>query len=350
MNIELNGKKVAIIGSGPSGLVVAKQLVSLGYDITIFEAFHKGGGVLAYGIPEYRLPKQLIKDEIKYLKFLGAKFNFNTRIGKDLTLDDLKLMGYDAIFIGIGICKPMRLRMEGQDLENVIDAQDYLKRVNMVKSYGYTERIYPLPRGKHVTIIGAGNVAMDAARTARRLGSETVTIIYRRALEQAPACKKEIHEAQEEDILFQFLTNPVEFIGDQNGKVQEMEVIKMELGEPDASGRARPIPIKNSNYKITSDLVIVAIGNEADDMLTSSCSDIEVGKWGNIEIDENGKTNLEGIYAGGDIVTGADTVASAIVAAKRAANNIHMDLIKKDRDIKSSIVNYYYLETVNDLF
>ena len=350
INIEPNGKRVAIIGSGPSGLVVAKQLVSLGYDITIYEAFRKGGGVLAYGIPEYRLPKQLIADEIKYLKSLGVKFNYNTMIGKDLKLDSLKLMGYDAIFIGIGVCKPMRLRMEGQDLENVINAQDYLKRVNMVKSYGYSERLYPLPRGKHVTIIGGGNVAMDAARSARRLGSETVTIVYRRALEQAPACKKEIHDAQEEDVIFQFLTNPVEFVGDQNGRVKEMEVIKMQLGEPDASGRARPIPINDSNYRIATDLVIVAIGNEVDEMLTSSCSDIEVSKWGNIEIDENGKTNLEGIYAGGDIVTGADTVASAIVAAKRAANNIHVDLIKKDREIKSSIVNYYYLETVDDLF
>ncbi len=350
MNIEPNGKKVAIIGSGPSGLVVAKQLVSLGYDITIFEAFHKGGGVLAYGIPEYRLPKQLIKDEIKYLRSLGVKFIYNHRIGKHLTFDDLNLMGYDAIFIGIGVCKPMRLRMEGQDLENVINAQDYLKRVNMVKSYGYSEKLYPLPRGKHVTIIGGGNVAMDAARSARRLGSETVTIVYRRALEQAPACKKEIHDAQEEDIIFQFLTNPVEFVGDQNGKVKEMEVIKMRLGEPDASGRARPIPINDSNYRIATDLVIIAIGNEADELLTSSCSDIEVGKWGNIEIDENGKTNLEGIYAGGDIVTGADTVASAIVAAKRAANNIHVDLIKKDKEIKRNIVNYYYLETINDLF
>ena len=350
INIEPNGKKIAIIGSGPAGLVVAKELVSLGYDITIYEAFNKGGGVLAYGIPEYRLPKRFIKDEIKYLKFLGVKFKYNTLIGKDLTLDDLKLMGYEAIFIGIGICKPIRLRIEGQDLENVIDAQEYFKNVNMVKSYGYSERLYPIPRGKNVTVIGGGNVAMDAARTARRLGSETVIIVYRRALEQVPACKSEILDAEEEDVLFQFLTNPVEFIGDINSKVKEMEVIKMRLGEPDASGRAKPIPIKNSNYKITTDLVIIAIGNEADDKLMSSCSEIEVGKWGNIEIDEYGRTNLEGIYAGGDIVTGADTVASAIVAAKRTARNIDMHLRKREKEINSSIVNYYYLETVNDLF
>jgi len=340
INAIPNGKKVAIVGSGPSGLVVAKNLNSLGYNVTIFEAFHKGGGVLAYGIPEYRLPKDIVKDEVKYLKFQGVKFNYNTHIGKDFTVDDLKTMGFNAVFIGIGVCKPMSLRMDGQDLGNVIDAQDYLKSVNMVKSYGYSEKLYPIPRGKHVTIIGAGNVAMDAARTARRLGSETVTIVYRRAIEQAPACKAEIKDAREEDVIFQFLTNPKQFIGNEQGKVEAMEVIKMRLGEADASSRARPIPIEGSEHKIRTDLVIIAIGNEADTQLTNSCSELSVGRWGNIEINESGETNLDGVYAGGDIVTGADTVASAIVAGKKAAEEIHFNLAIA----KKECVNYYYLD------
>lgn len=335
-----NGKKVAIIGSGPSGLVVAKKLNSLGYDVTIFEAFHKGGGVLSYGIPEYRLPKKIVKDEIKYLKFQGVKFNYNTRIGRDLTIDDLKGMGFNAIFIGIGVCKPMRLRMDGEDLENVIDAQDYLKSVNMVKSYGYSEKLYPIPRGKHVTIIGAGNVAMDAARTARRLGAETVTIVYRRAIEQAPAYKAEIKDTREEDVIFQFLTNPKRFISNEEGKVKAVEVISMRLGEADASGRASPIPIDNSEHELETDLVIIAIGNEADSQLINSCSELSVGRWGNIEIDECGKTNVPGVYAGGDIVSGADTVASAIIAGKKAAEEIHFNLAIA----KKECVNYYYLD------
>jgi glutamate synthase (NADPH/NADH) small chain len=331
IKVEPNGKKVAIIGSGPAGLVAAKELMKLGYEITIFEAFHKGGGVLAYGIPEYRLPKEIIKDEVKYLESQGVKFIYNTRIGKDLKIDDLKRMGFDAIFIGIGVCKPMRLRMESQEVENVIDAQDYLKSVNMVKSYGYSEKLYSIPRGKHVTIIGAGNVAMDAARTARRLGSETVTIVYRRALEQAPACKAEIEETKEEGVIFKFLTTPKRFIGDDEGNVKAMEVISMRLGELDASGRASPIPIENSEHEIETDLVIVAIGNEADTQLTNSCAEMSVGRWGNIEIDENGKTNIPGVYAGGDIVTGADTVASAIIAGQKAAEEIHhyLAMVKK---------------------
>ncbi len=347
---ETNKNRVAIIGSGPAGLAVAKELLPYGYDITIFEAFHKGGGVLAYGIPEYRLPKEIVKDEVKYLKFQGVKFNYNTKIGKDFTIDELKRMGYDTIFIGIGMCKPMRLRMEGEELENIIDAQEYLKSVNMVKSYGYSETLYPIPRGKHITIIGGGNVAMDAARTARRLGSETVTIVYRRALEQAPACKREIEEAKEEDVIFQFLTNPKKFIGDEHGKVKEMEVIKMRLGEPDTSGRASPIPIENSEYKIPTDLVIIAIGNEAETDLTSSCSELKIGRWGNIEVDKFGRTNIQGIYAGGDIVTGADTVASAIVAGKKAAKDIHRYLVKKELEAMKSCMNYFYMDSQISVF
>jgi glutamate synthase (NADPH/NADH) small chain len=345
-----NKNRVAIIGSGPAGLVVAKELLPYGYDLTIFEAFHKGGGVLAYGIPEYRLPKDIVKDEVKFLKFQGVKFNYNTKIGRDFTIDDLFRMGYDAIFIGIGVCKPMKLRMDGEDLENIIDAQEYLKSVNMVKSYGYSESLYPIPRGKNVTVIGGGNVAMDAARTARRLGSETVTIVYRRALEQVPACKKEIEDAKEEDVIFQFLTNPKKFIGDENGKVIEMEVMQMRLGEPDASGRASPIPIENSEYKIPTDLVIIAIGNEAASELTSSCTELKVGRWGNIEVDKFGKTNIKGIYAGGDIVTGADTVASAIVAGKAAAKDIHRYLVKKEAEAIQKCINYFYMDSVISVF
>ncbi|MFX0189099.1 MAG: NADPH-dependent glutamate synthase [Candidatus Hodarchaeota archaeon] len=324
-----NGKSIAIIGCGPAGLTVAGDLVKLGYDITIYEAFHKGGGVLAYGIPEFRLPKDVVNSEIEYLISQGVKIEYNMVIGKILTIDDLKELGYDVIFIGIGAGLPRFLGIPGENLKGVITANEYLTRVNLMKAYNFPKYKTPIVKGKNVTVIGGGNVAMDSARTALRLGAETATIVYRRAMEQLPARIEEIHHAQEEGIILKLLTNPVRFIGDNNGKIKEMEVIQMRLGKLDSSGRARPIPIENSEFRIKTDLVIIAIGNNANPLLTSTFPALKLNKWGNIEVDENGKTNVDGIYAGGDIVSGAATVISAMGAGRKAAKGIDNYLQKQ---------------------
>ena len=324
-----NGKKVACIGCGPASLTVAGDLIKLGYDVTIYEAFHKGGGVLAYGIPEFRLPKDIVDAEIEYLISQGVKIEYNMVIGKILTIDELKKMGYDAIFLGIGAGLPRFQGIPGENLKGVVAANEYLTRANLMKAYNFPKYKTPIIKGKNVTVIGGGNVAMDSARTALRLGAETVIIVYRRAMEQLPARREEVHHAQEEGVIFKLLTNPKRFIGDKNGNFKEMEVIKMKLGEPDASGRARPIPIKNSEFRIPSDLVIVAIGSNANPILTSTIPDLKLNKWGYIEIDESGKTNIEGIYAGGDIVTGSATVISAMGAGRKAVKAIHEFLINK---------------------
>jgi glutamate synthase (NADPH/NADH) small chain len=319
---QLNGKSIAIIGCGPAGLTVAGDLIKLGYDVTIYEAFHKGGGVLAYGIPEFRLPKDIVNAEIEYLISQGVKIEYNMVIGKILTIDDLKELGYDAIFIGIGAGLPRFLGIPGENLKGVITANEYLTRTNLMKAYCFPRYKTPIIKGINVTVIGGGNVAMDSARTALRLGAETVTIVYRRSMEQLPARREEVHHAQEEGIIFKLLTNPIMFIGNENGKIKEMEVIQMRLGELDSSGRARPIPLEKSEFRIKTDLVVIAIGNNANPLLTSTYPELKLNKWGNIEVDENGKTNLVDIYAGGDIVSGAATVISAMGAGRRAAKAI----------------------------
>lgn len=324
-----NNIKVAVIGSGPAGLTCAADLARKGYDVTIFEAFHKGGGVLVYGIPEFRLPKAILEEEIETLKMLGVKLEYNMIIGKILTIEDLKEIGFKAIFIGIGAGTPRFLGIPGENLKGVVSANEYLTRTNLMKAYDFPKYRTPIVKGKNVTVIGGGNVAMDSARSALRLGANKVTVVYRRAMEQMPARKEEIHHAEEEGIEFQFLTNPVRFIGDDTGKIKQMEVIKMKLGELDASGRARPIQIDNSEYYIPTDLVIIAIGNNANPLLTSTCPKLKLNKWGYIETDENGKTNLEGIYAGGDIVIGSATVISAMGAGRCAAKAIH-NYLKND--------------------
>lgn len=318
-----NGKKIACIGCGPASLTVAGDLIKLGYDVTIFEAFHKGGGVLVYGIPEFRLPKEIVQSEIQYLMNQGVKIQYNTVIGKTLTIDDLKEMGFDAIFIAIGAGLPRFLRVPGENLKGIVSANEYLTRINLMKAYEFPKYRTPYVKGKHVTVIGGGNVAMDSARSALRLEAESVTIVYRRAMEQLPARKEEVHHAQEEGVIFKLLNNPVAFIGDDNGNVKEMEAIKMKLGEPDSSGRARPIPIENSEFRIKTDLVIIAVGNNSNPILTSTYPQLEVNKWGNIITDENGRTNIPEIFAGGDIVTGAATVISAMGAGRRAAKAIN---------------------------
>ena len=318
-----NHIKVAIIGSGPSGLTCAGELAREGYEVTIFEAFHAGGGVLIYGIPEFRLPKEIVKDEIETLKMINVDINYNTIIGKTLNIEDLKDMGYKAIFIGVGAGLPIFIKVPGLTLNGVLTANEFLTRSNLMKAYKFPEYDTPIKIGEIVTVLGGGNVTMDSARVALRLGAKRVIVVYRRSEIEMPARREEYHHALEEGIEFQFLTNPVRFIGDENDNVKQMEVIKMRLGEPDDSGRRRPIPIENSEYLIDTDTIIIAIGTRANPILTKSIPDLKLNKWGYIETNENGKTNLEGVFAGGDIVTGSATVISAMGAGKRASKAIH---------------------------
>ncbi|MFX1365849.1 MAG: NADPH-dependent glutamate synthase, partial [Promethearchaeota archaeon] len=324
-----NNIKVAVIGSGPAGLTCAADLARFGFDVTIFEAFHKGGGVLVYGIPEFRLPKEIVNDEIETLKMLGVKIKYNMIIGKILNIDDLKEMGFKAFFIGVGAGLPSMRKIPGMNLNGVLTANEFLTRTNLMKAYKFPEYDTPIKIGKIIAVIGGGNVALDSARVALRLGAEKVIIVYRRTEAEMPARKEEYHHAVEEGIEFQFLANPIKFLGDDEGNVNRMEVLKMKLGEPDASGRPRPIPIENSEYIINCDTIIIAIGTNANPVLTKSIPDLKLTKWGYIETDENGHTNLEGIFAGGDIVTGSATVISAMGAGRKAAKTINQYLKSK---------------------
>ena len=314
-----NHIKVAVIGSGPAGLTCAADLARYGFDVTIFEAFHKGGGVLVYGIPEFRLPKEIVEDEIETLKMLGVKVEYNRIIGKTLTIDDLKETGYKAFFIGVGAGLPSMRMIPGMNLNGVLTANEFLTRTNLMKAYMFPDYDTPIKIGKVITVIGGGNTALDSARVALRLGAEKVIIVYRRTEAEMPARREEYHHAIEEGIEFQFLSNPVRFLGDNGGNVEKIEVLKMQLGELDSSGRPRPIPIENSEYLINCDTVIIAIGANANPVLTKSIPALKTNKWGYIEADDNGKTNLEGIFAGGDIVTGSATVISAMGAGRQAA-------------------------------
>jgi len=321
---EPTGKKVAVVGSGPSGLTVAGDLVQKGHDVTIFEAFHKPGGVLVYGIPEFRLPKAIVAQEVNFLERLGVKVECNAVVGKTVSLEELFGEGYDAIYIGVGAGLPRFMNIPGENLVGILSANEYLTRANLMKAYQYPAVDTPIPKGKHVTVLGAGNVAMDAARTAMRLGAESVKIVYRRSREEMPARGAEIHHAEEEGIELFLLTNPTRYIGDDNGRLIGMECLKMELGEPDASGRRRPVAIKGSEFQLETDLCIVAVGSGANPLLTSESPKIQLNKWGNIEADEkNGKTTMKGVWAGGDIVTGAATVILAMGAGRQAADSMH---------------------------
>ncbi len=327
-----NGKRVAVVGSGPAGLTCAGDLAKLGYEVTIFEAFHKPGGVLVYGIPEFRLPKEIVAKEVEYLKKLGVEIKCNYVIGKIRTVDQLlDEDGYDAVFLGTGAGAPNFMRIPGMNLVNVYSANEFLTRVNLMKAYKFPEYDTPVRVGNRVIVIGGGNVAMDAARTAKRLGAEEVYIVYRRSRKEMPARLEEIHHAEEEGIKFQLLTNPVEILGDDKGAVVGMTCIRMELGEPDESGRRRPVPIPNSEFVIDADTVIVAIGNSPNPIVTQTTPGLELTKWGTIVVDEEtGRTSRPRIFAGGDIVTGAATVISAMGAGKRAARSIHEFLSKKE--------------------
>ncbi len=314
-----SGKKVAVIGSGPSGLTVAGDLILEGHEVTIFEALHEAGGVLVYGIPEFRLPKDIVRAEVDYLAKQGVDIQLNVVVGMSIPMDEL-LEEYNAIYIGVGAGLPTFMRIEGEDLNGVFSANEYLTRSNLMKGYLFPDYDSPLPPGKHTCVVGGGNVAMDSARTAKRLGAE-VTIVYRRAKEQLPARGEEVHHAEEEGINFHLLTNPVRIIG-QDGKVARMECIKMELGEPDDSGRRRPIPIKDSNFKIECDQVVISIGAGANPLLVQTMPDLELNRWGYIEVDKNNRTSVEKVWAGGDIVTGAATVIEAMGAGRIAAKSI----------------------------
>ena len=325
VNVEKNGKKVAVVGSGPSGLTAAGDLVKLGYEVTIFEAFHTAGGVLMYGIPEFRLPKDIVKKEIDKLRQAGVKIETNTIIGKTLMVDEL-LQQFDAIYIGTGAGLPSFLKIEGEALNGVYSANEFLTRINLMKGYKFPEYDTPVYCGKNVAVFGGGNVAMDAARCAKRLGAENVYIVYRRGKEELPARKEEVEHAEEEGIQFKLLENPTRFIGDENGWLKGVELLSMELGEPDASGRRKPVEIKGSEHVVEIDTAVIAIGQTPNPLIKKTTAGLDTNAKGCIVADENGATSLAYVYAGGDVVTGAATVILAMGAGKTAAAAIHEKL------------------------
>ncbi len=322
--VKSNGKRVAVVGSGPSGLTVAGDLIQKGYQVSILEAFHKPGGVLVYGIPEFRLPKAIVAKEVNMLEKQGVKLECNQVVGRSVSVDELFEDGYDAVYIGVGAGLPRFLGVPGENLIGILSANEYLTRANLMKAYKYPEVDTPIPIGKDVVVLGAGNVAMDSARTAMRLGAKRVRIVYRRSRQEMPARTAEIHHAEEEGIEFFLLTNPVRYLGNEKGKLTGMECLKMELGEPDESGRRRPVPIKGTEFLMDTDLAIVAVGSGANPLLTESTEKVKLNKWGYIQADpETGKTTQKGVWAGGDIVTGAATVILAMGAGRKAADSIH---------------------------
>lgn len=321
-NIQDNAHKVAVIGAGPAGLTAAADLAQKGYKVTVYEAFHEPGGVLIYGIPEFRLPKALVKTEIENLKQLGVEVQTNVIIGKTLTIDDLFQEGYEAVFIGTGAGLPKFMNIPGENLNGVYSANEYLTRINLMKAYKFPEADTPIKKGKKVAVVGGGNVAMDSARSALRMGADKVYIIYRRSEAEMPARQEEVHHAKEEGIEFKLLTNPVEIHG-EDGWVKGISCIKMELGEPDASGRRRPVPVEGSEFTIDIDTVIMAIGTSPNPLIKSTTQGLETHFWGGLKVDqETGQTSKEGVYAGGDAVTGAATVILAMGAGKKAADAI----------------------------
>ena len=327
---EKKGKKVAVIGSGPAGLTCAGDLAKMGYDVTIFEALHEAGGVLVYGIPEFRLPKKaVVAKEIENVKSLGVKIETNVVVGKSVTIDELiEEEGFEAVFIGSGAGLPKFMGIPGEQANGVFSANEYLTRSNLMKAFDENSNT-PIMRGKKVAVVGGGNVAMDAARTALRLGAE-VHIVYRRSEEELPARVEEVHHAKEEGIIFDLLTNPVEILADENGWVCGMKCVKMELGEPDESGRRRPVVMKDSEFVMELDTVIMSLGTSPNPLISSTTEGLEVNKWKCIVADEEfGKTSKEGVYAGGDAVTGAATVILAMGAGKAGAKGIDEYLSNK---------------------
>ncbi len=321
-SIKENGKKVAVIGSGPAGLTCAGDLRKLGYAVTVFEAFHTAGGVLMYGIPQFRLPKDIVQKEIENLKNMGVEIQTNSVVGKIFTIEELKNEGYDAIFIGTGAGLPGFMGIEGENLLGVYSSNEFLTRINLMKAYKFPEYDTPVYVGKNVAVVGGGNVAMDAARCAKRLGAENVYIVYRRSKDEMPARLEEIHHAEEEGIEFNLLTNPVRILSNEDGWVAGMECEKMELGEPDSSGRRRPVKVEGSEFVLDVDTVIISIGQSPNPLIRSTTEGLETNNRGCIVADEVGQTSIEGVFAGGDAVTGAATVILAMGAGKTAAKAI----------------------------
>ena len=325
------GKKVAVVGSGPAGLTLAGDLILKGHEVTIFEALHKTGGVLIYGIPEFRLPKAIVQSEVNYLEKLGVKIECNCVIGRIETVDEL-LKEYNAVFLGLGAGLPQFLNVPGENFCGIYSANEYLTRSNLMKAYLFPKYDTPIARGKNVAVFGAGNVAMDSARTALRLGADTVRIIYRRSRDEMPARIEEVHHAEEEGVQFYLLTAPTKFLGNDNGWVTGVECLQMELGEPDDSGRRRPVPIKGSEFKLECDMAVVAIGAGPNPLLPTQTPGLELNKRGYIVADlETGKTAKPGVWAGGDIVTGSATVILAMGAGRKAANSIHEYLMNENK-------------------
>lgn len=323
-----SGRKVAVIGSGPAGLTCAGDLNRLGYAVTVFEAFHTAGGVLMYGIPEFRLPKAIVQEEIRELKDAGVEIETNMVIGKTLSLDELFDEGFEAVFVGTGAGLPSFLGIPGEGLLGVLSANEFLTRVNLMKAYR-EDYDTPVKHARHVAVVGGGNVAMDAARCAKRLGAESVTVVYRRGEEEMPARLEEIHHAKEEGVSFAFLTAPVEIHGDEKGWVTGLRCVSMELGEPDASGRRRPLPVPESEHILQADMVIAAIGNTPNPLIRTTTPGLETDRRGCLIVEEDSlRTTRDRVYAGGDAVTGAATVILAMGAGKRAASSIHAELSK----------------------
>jgi glutamate synthase (NADPH/NADH) small chain len=316
------GKKVAVVGCGPAGLTVAGDMRKLGHEVTILEALHKPGGVLMYGIPEFRLPKAIVECEVNFVVSMGAELRMNYVVGKLQTIDDL-LGKYDAVFVGTGAGLPWFMNLPGENAIGVYSANEYLTRSNLMKAYLFPEYDTPIVRGKQVATIGGGNVAMDSARTALRLGAEKSMIIYRRSRDEMPARAAEIHHAEEEGIDFRFLTNPVRYVTDEKGWIRELECLRMELGEPDASGRRRPVEVKGSEFRVPVDTVVVAIGNSPNPLIPQTTPGLETTKRGTLVADpKTGRTTKKGVFAGGDIVTGAATVILAMGAGRIAARSM----------------------------
>ena len=323
-----NGHRVAVVGSGPSGLTCAGDLAKLGYDVTIFEALHTPGGVLVYGIPEFRLPKRLVREEIATVEALGVKIETDVVVGRSVSLEELFDEGYEAVFVGSGAGLPRFQGIPGENLNGVYSANEFLTRINLMKAYAFPETDTPVRVGKKVAVVGGGNVAMDAARSALRLGADEVSIVYRRSEKEMPARLEEVHHAKEEGVNFRMLTNPTAIHGDESGSVRAMTCVEMELGEPDASGRRRPVVKQGSEFDLDVDTVVIAIGNSPNPLIRNTTPGLETQKWGGIIVDENGATSLENVYAGGDAVTGAATVILAMGAGKIAARAIHEKLSK----------------------
>ena len=318
------GKRVGIVGSGPAGLTVAGDLIRMGHAVTVFEALHRPGGVLTYGIPEFRLPKEIVYREVEYLGKLGVDFRYNFVVGKTRTIEELLAEGYDAIFVGTGAGLPKFLSIPGENLCGVFSANEYLTRSNLMRAFEFPTSDTPLVKSRKVVVVGGGNVAMDSARTALRLDAEEVHIVYRRSEKEMPARIEEVHHAKEEGVHFNLLVNPVQILSDDRGWVTGMELQRMELGEPDASGRRRPVPVHGSEFRIDADTVIVAIGNDPNPLVPQTTPSLRTTKWGNIVVDaETQRTSMRGVFAGGDIVLGAATVILAMGEGRRAAAAIH---------------------------